>query len=85
VSSRTARDIQRNPVLKIQRKEKKRREEKRREEKRREEKRREEKRREEKRNPLPNHLHESQDIPKPLPKLSMFFPILDFKYKYIKY
>jgi hypothetical protein len=41
VSSRTARAIQRNPVLKN---EKKRREEKRREEKRREEKRREEKR-----------------------------------------
>ena len=37
------------------------------------------------RNPLPNHLHESQDIHKPLPKLHMSSPTLDFKYKYIKY
>ena len=35
------------------------------------------------RNPLPYHRHESQDILKPLPKLSMS-STLDFKYKYIK-
>lgn len=37
------------------------------------------------RNPLPNHLHESQDILKPLPKLNMSSSTLDFRYTYINY
>jgi hypothetical protein len=70
VSFRTARTIQRNPVLEKKKKEK-RREEKRREEKRREEKRREEKRREKKRKEKEIKERKSQRC---FSGMTLFFP-----------